>query len=328
VTQGGGFAAIILAAGHGTRMKSSLPKMLHEVAGRPVLEHVLRAVLPLEPARTLVVVGHGAERVRERFRDMGVSFVLQERQLGTGHALRTALPELAEFSGDVMVLNGDAPLVTSETLGALRQGHREVQAGMTMLTYRVADPTGLGRIVRDDEGRLLRIVEEKDASAAEREIDEIGPGLYIFDRNVGELAGRLGNSNAQGEYYITEMPGLYLEAGLPVHTVLGRDETGQLVGVNDRAQLAQAERILRDRIRRRWLAEGVTMIAPEQTFIDDTVELARDVLLEPGVVLRGRVRLGEGVRVGAYSVLADVEIGPGEVVPPHTVRSGPNGALD
>jgi bifunctional UDP-N-acetylglucosamine pyrophosphorylase/glucosamine-1-phosphate N-acetyltransferase len=328
VTKGGGFAAIILAAGHGTRMKSSLPKMLHEVAGRPLLEHVLRAVLPLEPVRTLVVVGHGAERVRERFRDMGVSFVLQERQLGTGHALRTALPELARFSGDVMVLNGDAPLVTSETLGALRQGHRDVHAGMTMLTYRVADPTGLGRIVRDDEGRLERIVEEKDASAAEREIDEIGPGLYIFDRHVAELADRLGNSNAQGEFYITEMPGLYLEAGLPVHTVLGKDETGQLVGVNDRAQLAQAERILRQRIRRRWLAEGVTMLAPEQTFIDDTVELARDVLLEPGVVLRGAVRLGEGVRVGAYSVLADVDLGPGETVLPHTVRSGPNGALD
>jgi bifunctional UDP-N-acetylglucosamine pyrophosphorylase/glucosamine-1-phosphate N-acetyltransferase len=309
-------------------MKSSLPKMLHEVAGRPLLEHVLRAVLPLEPVRTLVVVGHGAERVRERFRDMGVSFVLQERQLGTGHALRTALQELEGFSGDVMSLNGDAPLVTCETLEALRQGHLAARAGMTMLTYRVADPTGLGRIVRDDEGRLERIVEEKDASAAEREIDEIGPGLYIFDRHVAELADRLGNSNAQGEFYITEMPGLYLEAGLPVHTVLGMDETGQLVGVNDRAQLAQAERILRQRIRRRWLAEGVTMLAPEQTFIDDTVELARDVLLEPGVVLRGRVRLGEGVRVGAYSVLTDVDLGPGETVLPHTVRSGPNGALD
>jgi bifunctional UDP-N-acetylglucosamine pyrophosphorylase/glucosamine-1-phosphate N-acetyltransferase len=328
VTADGDLAVVILAAGHGTRMKSSLPKMLHEAAGRPILEHVLRAVRPLDPARTLVVVGHGAERLRERFGDAGVTFVLQERQLGTGHALRTALPELAGFGGDVMVLTGDAPLLTSETLAALRAGHRNTDAGMTMLTYRVEDPTGLGRIVRGDDGMFLRIVEEKDATAAEREIDEICPSFYIFDRHVAELADRLDNRNAQGEYYITALPGLYLEAGLPVNTVEGRDETGRLVGVNDRAQLAQAERILRERIRRRWLAEGVSMLAPEQTFIDDTVELSRDVLLEPGVVLRGSVRLGEGVRVGAYSVLEDVALGPGEVVPPHTVRSGQNAILD
>lgn len=318
----GGFSAVILAAGHGTRMKSSLPKMLHRAAGRPLLEHVIRAVQPLEPRSTLVVVGHGADRVRSHFAEHGVSFVLQEEQLGTGHALQTALPELADDSADVMVLAGDSPLLTSATLAALRDGHQQSGAGMTMLTYRVVDPSGLGRIVRDEQGRLLRIVEEKDAGESERAIDEISPGLFIFDRNIFEFAGRLRNDNSQGEYYLTDLPRLYLEAGLAVNTVAGRDETGLLVGVNDRSQLACAERILRQRIRRHWLGEGVSMIAPEQTFIDDTVELGRDVLLEPGVVLRGKVRLGDGVRVGAYSVLEDVVVSAGEVLEPHTVRLG------
>lgn len=321
----GRFAAVVLAAGQGTRMKSALPKMLHKAAGRPLLEHVLRAVQPLGPSATLVVVGHGADRVRERFAGEGISFVLQEQQLGTGHALRTALPALDGFEGDVMVLTGDAPLLTPETLQALRDEHQASGAGMTLLSYRVTEPKGLGRIVRDDGGELLRIVEEKDATDAEREIDEISPGLFIFDRNVAEFVARLQNQNAQGEYYITDLPGIYLEAGLKVNTVEGKDETGLLVGVNDRSQLASAERILRERVRRRWLVEGVTMIAPEQTFIDDTVELGRDVLLEPGVILRGSVRLGEGVRVGAYSVLEDVVLGPGEVVEPHTVRTGGKG---
>lgn len=316
----GDFAVVILAAGHGTRMKSSLPKMLHQAAGRPLLEHVLRAVGPLGPARTLVVVGHGADRVREQFSGQDVTFVLQEKQLGTGDALRSALPELAGFEGDVMVLTGDSPLLTPQTLAGLRDGHQSSGAGMTLLSYRVADPTGLGRIARDELGRLSRIVEEKDATEAEREIDEISPGLFMFDRHVSELAGQLSDDNAQGEYYITDLPGLYLEAGMEVNTVTGNDETGRLVGVNDRSQLAEAERILRDRVRRRWLAEGVSMIAPEQTFIDDTVELGRDVLLEPGVVLRGEVRLGEGVQVGAYSVLEDVEVESGAVLAPHTVR--------
>ncbi|MEX2540500.1 MAG: NTP transferase domain-containing protein [Trueperaceae bacterium] len=328
VESGSGFAVVILAAGHGTRMKSSLPKMLHPAAGRPLLEHVLRAVRPLEPVRTLVVVGHRAERLRERFAGAGVSFVVQERQLGTGDALRAALPALAGYDGDIMVLTGDSPLLTTETLAALRQGHRQSGAGMTLLSYLVEDPAGLGRVVRDESGRMLRIVEEKDASEAERDINEINPGLFIFDSHVVELAKRLTNDNAQGEYYVTDLPGLYLEAGLSTNIVVGQDETGLLVGVNDRAQLASAERILRDRIRRRWLAEGVTMLAPEQTFIDDTVELARDVVLEPGVVLRGTVRLAEGVTVGAYSVLEDVVIGPGEVIAPHTLRCGRDAAAD
>lgn len=311
---------MILAAGHGTRMRSDLPKMLHAVAGRPLLEHVIRAVLPLEPRRTLIVVGHGAEQVKQRFADYDVSFVHQERQLGTGHALKTALPELEDQPGDVMVLTGDSPLLTSETLMALRRGQEAIGEGMSMLTYRVSDPTGLGRVVRDEQGRVLRIVEEKDAAESERAITEITPGLFIFDRHVFEFADRLSDDNAQGEYYLTELPGFYLEAGLGVNAVEGLDETGLLVGVNDRSQLARAERLLRERIRRRWLAEGVSMLAPDQTFIDDTVEMGRDVVLEPGVVLRGAVNLGEGVRVGAYSVLEDTVVPPGQVVAPHTVR--------
>lgn len=318
----GGFAAVLLAAGHGKRMKSRLPKVLHEAAGRPLLEHVLRAVRPLAPDHTVVVVGHGAGEVRARFADDDVVFAHQGEQLGTGHALRTALDSLPDYRGHWLVLTGDAPLLTSESLRRLRDAHLSSNAGMSLLTYRVADPTGLGRIVRDGDGRLVGIVEEKDASDEERLIDEVSPGLLMFDGRVREYAGRLRNDNAQGEYYITDLPAFYLADGAVVTTVEGRDETGLLVGVNDRLQLAQAERLLRERVRRRWLAEGVTMLSPETTFVDDTVELGRDVVLEQFVVLRGSTRVGEGARVGAFSLLEDVTVPAGSCLAPYTRERG------
>lgn len=311
-------AVVILAAGAGTRMKSRLPKVLHEAAGRPLLEHVLRAALPLSPARTLVVVGEQQAAIAARLASYAVELVAQDfnRGYGTGAALQQALAQLGGFEGVVMVLNGDGPLITTATLSRLQEALAG-QAGMALLSCTVRDPSGLGRVVRAADGSVAAIVEEKDADNQTKAICEINPGFYLFDRQVFDLVGQLTNDNAAGEYYLTDLVALYRRAGARVQAVAAENEL-ETLGVNNRAQLAVVERVLRDRIRERWLRDGVTMIAPEQTFIDDTVELAPDVILEPGVVLRGATRVAEGVRIGAYSYLCDAQVD--RDVPPHTVQ--------
>ncbi|MGL4609560.1 MAG: bifunctional UDP-N-acetylglucosamine diphosphorylase/glucosamine-1-phosphate N-acetyltransferase GlmU [Trueperaceae bacterium] len=312
------FSVVILAAGQGTRMKSKLPKVLHEAAGRPLVEHVVRAVAPLKPTRTVIVIGHAAEHVRGRMKQHPVEFALQEKQLGTGHALLQTEAALQALQGDVMVLNGDGPLLKTETLARLLETQQN-QTGMSLITCNVSNPTGLGRIVRDDNGDIQNIIEEKDTTLEQKKITEINPGIYIFDKTVFEKVKTLGNNNKAGEYYITDLPGRYLAAGQGVRGVLVNDET-EVLGVNDRKHLAQIEKILQDRIREKWLVAGVTMIAPETNFIEDTVELAPDVVLEPGVVLKGQTRVGEGAWVGAYSYLTNVTLAPQTHLPPHTVR--------
>lgn len=314
-------AVVVLAAGEGKRMRSKLHKVLHEAAGAPLLQHILDAVAPLSPRRTVVVVGFSGETVRERFEGAGVTFVTQDftTGYGTGHALRESRKGLEGFSGNVLVLNGDGPLLRSRTLADL-EGLLGGERGMALLTCRTADPTGLGRIVRGPDGELQAIVEEKDATPEQRAIREINPGVYLFDDDVFRRAAELRNDNAAGEYYITDLPRGYLADGLRVRTLLADER--ELLGVNDRRQLAVAERLLRERYVDAWLTAGVTMLDPATTYLDGTVELAADVVLEQGVALRGSTRVGEGARVGAYSVLTDAEVPAGASVPPHTVRTG------
>ena len=321
-TSGPDLALVVLAAGKGTRMRSRLHKVLHPVAGRPMLEHVLRAAAPVGPERTVVVVGHGAAEVEARFSGMGVEFVFQREQLGTGHALLQSRELLERFDGDIMVLNGDAPLLTEAPLRSLHEHHRRTGAGMTLLTYEVDRPFGFGRVVRWRDGGVARIVEQGEVDEVTSSIREVNPGFYLFDRRVFSVAAGLRNDNPTGEYLITDLVALYSRAGHSVQAVLARDDAISVIGVNTRAQLAEAEQILRDRIRRGWLEEGVTMHCPDQTFIDDTVVLGRDVLLEPGVVLRGATRVGEGAQVGAYACLTDCLVNPEAVVAPHTVAVG------
>jgi bifunctional UDP-N-acetylglucosamine pyrophosphorylase / glucosamine-1-phosphate N-acetyltransferase len=312
------FSVVILAAGMGTRMKSKVPKMLHEAAGRPLTEHVIRAVLPLTPTKIIVVIGHGAEQVKAKLSHYNVEFVLQEKQLGTGHALMQTESALKDLQGDVMVLNGDGPLLRTETLGQLVNAQKD-RDGMTLITCNVSNPTGLGRIIRDENGNISSIIEEKDTTPEQKKITEINPGIYIFDSTVFAKGKSLGNNNKAGEYYITDLPTLYLQAGSKVRSVLVADET-EVLGVNDRKHLAQIDKILQDRIREKWLVAGVTMISPESTFIDDTVEIARDVVLGPGVILKGKTVIGEDARVGAYSYLTNVKVQAGSSIPPHTVK--------
>ncbi len=313
------FSVVILAAGMGTRMKSKLPKVLHEAAGRPLVEHVVRSVQPLHPEKIILVIGNGAEHVRARMQQHPVEFVLQEKQLGTGHALLQTQDALKNMQGDVMVLNGDGPLLKTETLARLLESQQD-QTGMTLITCHVSNPTGLGRIIRDKAGDIISITEEKDTTAEQKKITEINPGIYIFDKTVFEKAKHLGNNNKAGEYYITDLPAHYLGAGSSVRSVLVSDET-EVLGVNDRKHLSQIDKILQDRIRDKWLVAGVTMTSPETNFIDDTVEIGQDVVLEPGVILKGKTVVGEGARIGAYSYLTNVTVVAYEVIAPHTVKA-------
>ena len=312
---------MILAAGQGTRMKSERPKVLHEAVGRPLLDHVIRAALPLEPEGVVVVIGHEAERVRRRFGGHPVDFVEQREQLGTGHALLQTQEALSELEGSIMVLNGDGPLLRTETLKALATKQRQAATGMTLLTCEVSDPRGLGRVVRGTNGNVSKIVEAKDATPEERSIHEVNTGIYIFSRDVFSMAKHLSNNNAAGEYYITELVDIYLKAGREVQAVLAEDET-EVLGVNTRTHLALVDRILRDRVRERWLAAGVTMIAPEGVFIDDAVELEPDVTLYPGVWLRGKTKVGRDAVVLPGAYLQDCTVAPGTEVAPYTVAKG------
>jgi bifunctional UDP-N-acetylglucosamine pyrophosphorylase / glucosamine-1-phosphate N-acetyltransferase len=316
-------SVVILAAGQGTRMKSRLPKVLHHAAGRSLLGYMVNIAKQLEPEHIIIIVGHEAEQVRQAFAgDAALTFVEQREQLGTGHALMQARTTLAGSQNNVLVLNGDGPLLLEpDTLRELQ--HVQPEGGMAVLTCIASNPIGLGRILRQADGTVMGIVEEKDASDTERAITEINTGIFLFNRDALTLLDKLDNDNAQGEYYITDLLRLYLAAGKPVQALCKRDEN-QLLNclVNDRVQLARVDKLLRDAIRERWLRAGVTMLAPEQTFIDDTVTLERDVMLYPGVWLGGTTTIGEGAKVLPHAVLTDCHITPHAVVKAGTVATG------
>lgn len=312
-------AVVVLAAGRGTRMGSSLPKVLHEAAGRPLLEHVLLAAAPLRARHTVVVVGYGADEVRERLAGWDVDFVEQREQLGTGHALLQAEDVLSGHDGTVLVLNGDGPLLATDTLQRLLAAPADGD-GMALVTCELAEPGGYGRILRSPDGRIRAIVEDKDATPAERTIAEINPGTYLFLEGAMERAKRLSSDNAAGEYYLTDLVGMYLDDGFGVASASCGDPS-EALGVNTRAQLAEAEAELRRRVRARWLDVGVTMIDPDTTYLDADVTLAPDVVLEPGVFLQESTHVGEGARIGAHACLRNCTIAPGAKVPPHTVAT-------
>jgi bifunctional UDP-N-acetylglucosamine pyrophosphorylase/glucosamine-1-phosphate N-acetyltransferase len=312
-------SAVVMAAGEGTRMKSALPKPLHPICGRPMVLHVLDALSELVVDRAVVVVGHGAEPVTKtlnehRAPDLTIDFVEQHVQRGTGDAVAvalTAFPDDDVDDGDIVVLPGDAPLVRPSTLGQLVGEHRDSDAAATLLTARLGEPTGYGRVVRGKDGSVKRLVEEADATEAEREIDEVGTSIYCFRRSLlAPALRRLSPENAKGEYYLTDVIDVLAQAGHKVVAVEA-DDPRETVGVNDRLQLAGAERELRRRINDRWMTAGVTMLDPENTLIDWAVRLSPDVALYPGTILQGRTVVGTGARLGPNVRLVDCVVGEG-----------------
>lgn len=297
-------AVVILAAGQGTRMKSALPKVLHRAAGREMLGHVVRAARSLEPSRVVIVTGHGADQVEARFADAGVQFVRQLEQLGTAHAFLQARSALEGFDGEILVLYGDTPMLRPETLRGVLEAHRAAHAGMTAITAVLENPTGYGRIIRDQNGDVQRIVEEKAANLAERAVKETNSGVYVFSSRAMELAAGITNDNPAHEFYLTDILERYRAVG---DRVIGHlvDDSTELLGINDRVQLAFAEKVLRDRTRNRFMREGVTMIDPTSTYIDDTVSIEQDVTLHPGVLLEGQTRIARGCVIGPHSRLTN-----------------------
>lgn len=313
---------VILAAGLGKRMQSNLPKVLHTLAGKPMLEHVLQSASALSPDRVVVVVGHGADQVKAAFEQHpDLRFALQQPQHGTGHAVQQAVPELLDGAADdtTLVLYGDVPLVQPETLQRLLQARG---TGVAVLTEFLEDPTGYGRIVRDADGKVQRIVEHKDASEAERAIREVNTGILAAPTaQLKDWLGRLRNDNAQGEFYLTDIIGFAVADGVSVnaaHPAAG----WETLGVNSRVQQAQLERVWQGEQARRLLEAGVTLADPARLDVRGSLACGRDVFIDVGCVFEGEVVLADGVRVGPHCVLRNVSVGAGAHVDAYTYIEG------
>jgi len=313
-------AIIVLAAGEGTRMKSSTPKVLHTLCGRPMVGHVVEAARGLDPGRLAVVVGHGREQVAAYLEsvDPDIRAVVQEQQHGTGHAARMAMEALAatdgDFSGTVLVLNGDAPLLRTETVRALAAEHERAGRAVTVLSAIVPDPTGYGRILREGAGEnsaVVGIVEQKDATPEQAAIAEINSGVFAFDAKLlRDALGRLTRNNKQGEEYLTDVLGIAAADGLPVGAYVVAD-WHETLGVNDRVQLAELRRLLNRRVAEHWMREGVSIIDPATTWIDVQAELGRDAVVHPNTQLLLSTVLESGAEVGPNCTLADTFVGAG-----------------
>ncbi|CAB4682046.1 unannotated protein [freshwater metagenome] len=306
---------IILAAGEGTRMKSTQPKVLHSVAGRSLLGHVVHAVSQLSPRDLRIVVGSGRESVEAHIADIApaATTVFQEHRGGTGHAAQLALAGKTP-SGTVLVLAGDTPMLTGQSLAQFLDAHVSGKFAASVLTAEHPDPTGYGRIIRDDADELLRIVEEKDATEDERIIFEINSGVYAFDSAA--LAGaisKITNSNAQGELYLTDVIGILKGQGASIAAIVIDDFT-EILGVNDRIQLAESAALLRDRINENWMREGVTIIDPTTTWIDSTASLSNDVTIHPGSAILGSTQIASGAVIGPRTTLTDCVVKEGASV--------------
>jgi bifunctional UDP-N-acetylglucosamine pyrophosphorylase/glucosamine-1-phosphate N-acetyltransferase len=309
-----GFSILILGAGKATRFKSAYPKLLHPLAGRLMGEYVLRTAEAAGAERIYMIIGHQAEAMRKAFTRAGVEFIEQREQLGTGHALMVARPELESCpSGEVVALVGDVPKLRPETLRALVATHRKEGAGCTILTMSVENPAGYGRIVRVGGRRVRAIVEEKVASATQKKIREVSTGILCFSRQplLAHL-GELSCDNAQKEYLLTDLIEIFNRDHLKVAAFQAPAE--EAMGINDRTQLAEVGKTLFLSRAVKWMKEGVTLTDPQATYIDEDVVIGPDTVIEPGVSLRGQTRLGSGCRIGPYSTITDSNLGDGVTV--------------
>jgi bifunctional UDP-N-acetylglucosamine pyrophosphorylase / glucosamine-1-phosphate N-acetyltransferase len=313
-------AAVILAAGKGTRMKSRIPKVLHTLAGRPMIQYSIDLARAVGAHPIVVVVGHEADAVREVAQGDDLIFVTQEPQLGTGHAVMFARAALRDHGDEVLILCGDVPLLSEETVRGLVAHHRAEGVPLTVLVGRLEDPTGYGRIVRNPRGRVRRVVEERDATEKERTIRAVNTGTYCIHAPIlFRVLQRLGNDNAQGEYYLTDVVRMLARKGVADFPLSSPQE---FLGINDRVDLAVAEAVMQDAIRTYWMREGVTLLDPSSVFLDADIRIGKDSVLDPGVILRGRTTIGDGCRIGMGCTIEDSVLEDGVVVRPSSVILG------
>ncbi|TSK07184.1 MAG: bifunctional UDP-N-acetylglucosamine diphosphorylase/glucosamine-1-phosphate N-acetyltransferase GlmU [Geobacter sp.] len=325
-------SAIVLAAGMGTRMKSGLVKVMHPVAGPPMIEWPVTAAFASGVERCVLVVGHQQEKVRNHFAGRTeVSFALQAEQLGTGHAVACAMSEIDGDADTVLILCGDTPLLTEQSLRAMLKAHAESGACVTVMTATVENPLGYGRIVKDEAGNVVAITEQKDASEAERLIREVNAGVYCVDRAfLSEAVAKLDNNNAQKEYYLTDVVRQARAKGLSCRSYQVGDPR-EISGVNDRVQMAEASRVLRRRINEELMLSGVTMIDPDAVYIESGVQIGRDSVIHPGAVIRGNTVIGERCRIEQNTLIVDCRIADDAAVKAGSVLEesvvGPDAAI-
>lgn len=324
--------AVILAAGQGTRMKSKLYKVLHPVCGKPMVQHVIDEVSSLQIDKIVTIVGHGAEKVKAAIGDKS-SYALQAKQLGTAHAVMQAAEILEEEDGVTIVVCGDTPLIKAETMEALFRHHGETSASATVLTASTANPTGYGRIIRNNEGQVEKIVEHKDATDEERKVNEINTGTYCFNnKELFAALKEVSNENVQGEYYLPDVIEILRKKG-GIISAFQTEDFEETIGVNDRIALAEAERVLKQRINQYHMTNGVTIIDPNNTYITTGVKIGADTVIYPGSILEGDTRIGSDCQIGPHthimdcsianhtkiqhSVIEESEIGSGVVIGPY-----------
>ncbi|HVF22114.1 MAG TPA: sugar phosphate nucleotidyltransferase, partial [Pyrinomonadaceae bacterium] len=316
---------LVMAAGLGTRMKSKRAKVLHELGGRPLIAYVVRAAQSLEPQKIIVVVGHQAEEVQKAaLAEVGelASFALQAQQRGTGDAVESARSLLENSDSLLLLLSGDVPLIRPETLRKLIEHHRETGAACTILEVRLENPTGYGRIVRDEQGQFQRIVEQKDATEEERKIREINSGIYCFEtKDLFEALKRIEPKNQQGEYYLTDVAEIILATGRKVE-VFTHTDSREVSGVNTRAELAEFENLLRrNAIRRLMIESGVTFIDPSHAYVSPEAEIGRDTVIHPDVTIEGKSVIGEQCVIRSGARITNSRLGDDVVVKDHSVLS-------
>ncbi len=300
---------ILLAAGQGTRMKSSLPKVLHSLGGKPLFFYALGTALRLKPSKVAVIIGHGAQAVREAYGGGDVTWVTQVEQLGTAHAVLCAKNSFDSFSGDILILSSDVPLVQERKLTAMINAHRESGAALTLMTARHDTPTGYGRILRDDRGNMTGIVEERDATEVQKRIGEVSAGIYVASsRFLFAALAQVKNDNRQKEYYLPDIVTIGLAQGQIITTVEVEDPR-EVTGINTREELALMEKTLQERINRKWMEAGVTLKDPQTTYIEGEVIIGRDTVIGPNTHLRGRTVIGERCQIDGSAFLTDAGVG-------------------
>lgn len=301
-------AVVVLAAGEGTRMKSAHPKVLHQICGQPLLKYVINEAKELRPARIVAVIGHQAEKVTALL-GSEIHLVIQDEQRGTAHAVSVSESKLIDFDGTVMVACGDTPLITHDTLRKLFEMHKNTQASATLLSAKLPNPVGYGRIVRRSDGTVERIVEEKDATEDEKKILEINSGFYCFEKDdLFEAIKEIGCQNAQKEFYLTDIVGILKRAGKKIAVCVAEDSS-EIAGVNSRRELAQAQETMQGRINDKLMESGVTLVAPHLTFVGPEVEIGKDTIIHPLCFLEGNTKIGEECHLGPSVHLVDMTVG-------------------
>lgn len=301
---------IIMAAGKGTRMKSKLPKVLHKLAGKSMLDYVIDSVQKLNPREIFVIVGYEAETIIYSFDNrVPVTWVQQTEQLGTGHAIMQVIPHLKDYSGDVLILSGDVPLLSGETMTKLIERHSRVNSGAAILTTMLDNPFGYGRIIKDENDNIIKIVEEKDASPEEKAVKEINSGTYCFDwQNLSHYLSKITPQNAQGEYYLTDVIKLFVDNNLSVKAY-ATPHIEEILGINDRSTLAKISRIIREGINQRLMLSGITIIDPETAYIDSGVLIGTDTVIYPNTIIEGYSKIGNNCRLGPNTQIVNSAIG-------------------